>query len=144
MIFTKNNIDAGIQNGTLGKLVSLATEAHFGEVLLDDANANADAGVVQLTQTLLESIKPAYAMSLHKAQGSQFKRVIVPINSSRMIDRNWLYTAITRAEEEVHLVGPKIYLEAAIERKGATLKRQTALAKMLKALNNSCDLVTSS
>jgi len=146
VIFTKNNIDEGIQNGTLGTLVSLATEAHFGEVLIDDSDEDEGAGedVVKLTQTLLESIKPAYAMSLHKAQGSQFKRVIVPINSSRMIDRNWLYTAITRAEEEVHLVGPKIYLEAAIERQGATLKRKTALAKMIKALNNStCDLVTS-
>ncbi|NQY38028.1 MAG: AAA family ATPase [Alteromonadaceae bacterium] len=157
VIFTKNNMDAGIQNGTLGKLVSLANGHHFGEVLLDDSDEDEgkdkDAGVgkdedegkgvVELTQTLLESIKPAYAMSLHKAQGSQFKRVIVPINSSTMIDRNWLYTAITRAEEEVHLVGPKIYLEAAIERQGATLKRKTALAKMLKALNNSsCDLVT--
>lgn len=111
----------------------------FVEVLLDDSDE-----VIVLTQTLLESIKPAYAMSLHKAQGSQFKRVIVPINSSTMIDRNWLYTAITRAEVEVHLVGPKHYLEAAIEREGATLKRKTALAKMLKALNcNSCDLVTS-
>ena len=143
VIFTKNNIDEGIQNGTLGTLISLANEQHFGEVLLDDEDEDANA-VIQLTQTLLESIKPAYAMSLHKAQGSQFKRVIVPINSSRMIDRNWLYTAITRAEVEVHLVGPRIYLEAAIEREGATLKRKTALSKMLKALNsNSCDLVTS-
>jgi len=137
VIFTKNNIDAGIQNGSLGTLVSLANEQHFGEVKFDDSDE-----VVQLTQTLLESIKPAYAMSLHKAQGSQFKRVIVPINSSTMIDRNWLYTSITRAEEEVHLVGPKAFLEAAIERKGATMKRKTALTKMLKALNNRCDLFT--
>jgi exodeoxyribonuclease V alpha subunit len=136
VIFTKNNIEAGIQNGTLGTLVALANEQHFGEVLIEDSDE-----VVQLTQTLLEAIQPAYAMSLHKAQGSQFKRVIVPINSSKMIDRNWLYTAITRAEVEVHLVGPKIFLEAAIERKGATLKRKTALATILKSLSE-CDLVT--
>jgi exodeoxyribonuclease V alpha subunit len=130
VIFTKNNIDAGIQNGTLGTLVSLANEHHFGEVQVDDSGE-----IIELTLSLLESIKPAYSMSLHKAQGSQFKRVIVPINSSMMLDRNWLYTAITRAEVEVHLVGPKTYLERAIERRGATLKRKTGLAKILKALN---------
>ncbi|MBO1256659.1 ATP-binding domain-containing protein [Alteromonas sp. 5E99-2] len=69
--------------------------------------------------------------SLHKAQGSQFKRVIVSVNSSRMIVRNWLYTAITRAEQEIHLVGTKSFLEAAIERQGATDKRNTALAYLL-------------
>tara|TARA_R110001592_G_scaffold362873_1_gene678627 strand:- start:7134 stop:9341 length:2208 start_codon:yes stop_codon:yes gene_type:complete len=130
VIFTKNNIESGVQNGTLGTLMTLATEDHFGEVLIEDSDE-----VVRLTQTLLEAIQPAYAMSLHKAQGSQFPRVIVPINSSRMIDRNWLYTAITRAEVEVHLVGPKVYLESAIEREGATLKRKTALANILKSFN---------
>ncbi|MGB0833257.1 MAG: AAA family ATPase [Psychrobium sp.] len=129
IIFTKNNVEMGIQNGSLGTLVGLASEeSEFGEVELDDSGE-----IIQLNQTLLESIKPAYAMSLHKAQGSQFKRVIVPVNSSRMIDRNWLYTAITRAEQEVHLVGPKSFLEAAIERQGATDKRNTALAYLLSS-----------
>lgn len=127
VIFTKNNIEMGVQNGSLGSLVALTDqESEFGKVLLEDSGE-----VIQLNQSLLESIKPAYAMSLHKAQGSQFKRVIVPINNSRIIDKNWLYTAITRAEQEVHLVGPKSFLEEAIERKGATDKRNTSLARLL-------------
>ena len=129
IIFTKNNMNMGVQNGTLGCLVELATIEHFGEVELEDSGC-----VVQLNQALLDSMQRAYAISLHKAQGSQFKRVIVPINSSRMIDRNWLNTAITRAEGEVHLVGPKSFLEAAIKREGATLKRKTALMYFLQEL----------
>ncbi len=130
VIFTKNNIEAGVQNGTIGTLVSLANEANFGEVLIEDSGE-----VVELTHTLLESIKPAYCLSLHKAQGSQFPCVIIPINTANMIDRNWLYTAVTRAEIEVHIVGPTSLLEAAIERKGATLKRRTALSTILNSLH---------
>lgn len=129
VIFTKNHTKSEIQNGTLGRLVSLANKEHYGLVELEGSGR-----IITLTQTLLDSIKPAYALSLHKAQGSQFERVIIPINNSRMIDQNWLYTAITRAEKEVHLIGPQLFLEQAISRKGATQKRKTGLKNILKSL----------
>ena len=46
-----------------------------------------------------------YAITLHKAQGSQFPRVIIALQKGRIVDRAWLYTAITRAGKEIHIVG---------------------------------------
>ncbi|MCC9661467.1 ATP-dependent RecD-like DNA helicase [Pseudoalteromonas sp. MB41] len=129
VIFTKNNIDSGVQNGTLGTLISLATKNHLGEVLID-----ASDDVIKLNHELLNTIEPAYSISLHKAQGSQFRRVIIPLNGSNLIDRNWLYTAITRAEVEAHLVGPKSFFEKAIHKEGATEKRKTGLRYILNSL----------
>jgi exodeoxyribonuclease V alpha subunit len=126
IIFTQNDYEASVQNGTLGRLTSVEqTEIHFGTLLTDTGQ------YIQLTQALLDSIRPGYAISLHKAQGSQFQRVIVPITSSKMVDKNWLYTAITRAEIELHLVGNRALLHKVINRQGHIHKRQTYLAALL-------------
>jgi len=127
VIFTKNDYDAGVQNGTLGRLVSIEqTATHFGVVRIDTGDD------IQLTRALLDSIRPGYAISLHKAQGSQFPRIIVPITNSKMLDRNWVYTAITRAEVELHLVGAASLFTTATRRIGATEVRQTNFSNILK------------
>ena len=128
VIFTVNDYEAGVQNGTLGTLVSVEqTDEHFGVVEIDN-------GVeVRLTQSLLDSIRCAYAISLHKAQGSQFPRVIIPLTQTRMLDRSWIYTALTRAESEIELVGPHELLTTAINRLGATDVRKTYLHHLLKS-----------
>jgi exodeoxyribonuclease V alpha subunit len=53
----------------------------------------------------LEKLTHGWAISVHKAQGSAFRRVILPITPSRLLDRTMVYTAITRAVETVVLVG---------------------------------------
>ena len=127
VIFTQNNYDAGVQNGSLGWLVSTEqTGQHYGIVQLEDSGQQ-----ILLTHSLLDSVRVAYCISLHKAQGSQFPRVIVPVNRARLLDRSWIYTAITRAEKELHLVGPRSLLEAAILREGATEKRKNYLHVLL-------------
>jgi exodeoxyribonuclease V alpha subunit len=126
VIFTQNDYDAGVQNGTSGRLVSIEqTVTHFGTVRIDTGED------IQLTRALLDSIRPGYAISLHKAQGLQFSRIIVPVTNSTMLDRNWVYTTITKAEVELHLVGPANLLTTVIRRVGATVIRQTHLANLL-------------
>ncbi|MFT6132549.1 MAG: exodeoxyribonuclease V alpha subunit [Shewanella sp.] len=128
VLFTQNNYEAGVQNGTLGKLISVEqTEEHFGLVVIEG-----DGSIVPLTRALLDSLQAGYCITLHKAQGSQFKRVIVPLGRSRMLDRAWLYTAITRSEEELFIVGTKKRFEQAIRSLSAHHKRQTHLAFLLK------------
>lgn len=100
IVFDKNNYSKDIRNGTLGTLSSVTSEDDkFGEITLDTGR------VIKVDQTILDSMSLGYAITLHKAQGSQFKRVIIAIPDGLIIDRSWLYTAITRAEEEVHIVG---------------------------------------
>lgn len=125
IIFERNYYNHGIQNGTLGKLIELPGNTEFGKVIIDTDEE------VELTYQLLESIKMAYCISLHKAQGSQFPVVIVPVRNYQPVDRNWLYTAITRAKKQVHLVGPVDDFVKGIAKEGANIKRQTALKKFL-------------
>lgn len=128
VLFTQNDYEAGVQNGTLGKLISIdRIEDCFGIVRLDDTGED-----VEITRSLIDSLVLGYAITLHKAQGSQFKRVIIALSDSRMIDRSWLYTAITRAETELHIVGSANTMYQAIEKLGAQQQRKTYLATLLQ------------
>jgi len=128
VLFTKNNYDAGVQNGSLGKLVSIEqTELSFGAVKIDDTNEE-----VPITKSLLDSLEAGYCITLHKAQGSQFKRVIIALSHTKMLDRAWLYTAITRSEDEIHIVGTKTRFEQAVRSLSAHHIRKTHLINLLQ------------
>lgn len=128
VLFTKNNYDAGVQNGSLGKLTSIEqTELSFGTVKIDDTNEE-----IPITRPLLDSLEAGYCITLHKAQGSQFKRVIVALSNTKMLDRAWLYTAITRSEDEIHIVGTRGRFEQAIQSLSAHHRRNTHLINILE------------
>ena len=129
VLFTQNNYDAGVQNGSLGRLISIEqNEELLGIVKLDGINKE-----ININKVLLDSLELGYCITLHKAQGSQFRRVVVAINSSRMIDRAWIYTAITRSEVELHLVGQKQNIEKNIKRVSSQYLRKTYLAELIYA-----------
>ena len=88
--------------------------------------------MIDLTMPLLESLVSGYAITLHKAQGSQFNRVIVALSKTSMIDRSWLYTAITRSEQEIYLVGTRENLLRAITSESAHNRRMTYLSNLLQ------------
>lgn len=126
VIFTVNDYKAGVQNGTLGILESIETKSNYlGLVKTDTGNE------VDLTRTLFDSLKRAYSITLHKAQGSQFKRTIIALDGAPMVDRAWLYTAITRAEGELHIVGSESNFKRAVTRLSARYKRKTWLDKLI-------------
>jgi len=131
VIFTKNHITLGIQNGLLGDLRSIQwDEAGYGGVKTPEAEE-----LVQLSPQLITELQLAYSITLHKAQGSQFPVVIVALDCSGLIDRSWLYTAITRAEVEVHIVGTKAKFIKAVTGGNKGHRRQTYLQELLhKAL----------
>jgi len=132
VLFTQNNYDAHVQNGSLGKLISAdKKDGHFGVVKMDDFEKTEDE-FVSLTSSLLLSLNPGYCITLHKAQGSQFPKVIVALSSGDNLDRAWLYTAVTRAEIELHIVGPKAKIISAIRNVSNASKRQTNLVNLLQ------------
>ncbi|MFA0521882.1 ATP-binding domain-containing protein, partial [Vibrio sp. 10N.222.55.E8] len=105
-------------------------EVDDGEVSLADVLI--DTGeMIPLTVDLLDSLKLSYSISLHKAQGSQFKRIIVPLTDSKMLDNSWIYTALTRAEVKIELVGSKKDFEDAVNRCSEADKRDTYLKELL-------------
>ena len=73
-----------------------------------------DGARQEITEEDLHRIDLAYAITVHKAQGSQFKRVIVPIVRSRLLDRTLIYTALTRGMEQVVFIGDRDAFDAAV------------------------------
>lgn len=126
VIFTVNDYKAGVQNGTLGVLVNISEKGDYlGRVITD-------SGIeVKLTRTLFDSLKRAYSITLHKAQGSQFERTIIALDGAPMVDRAWLYTGITRAEGELHIVGSEANFKKAVKSLSARYKRKTWLDKLI-------------
>ena len=127
VLFTKNNIQIGVQNGTLGTLVSVTdSDEVLGQIRTDTGD------LIEVTEDLLDSIELGYAITLHKAQGSQFERVIVLLKDDRITDRSWLYTAITRAETEVHIVGSAKVFKAVVHAPPTAFKRKTLLKQLMR------------
>ena len=94
-------------NGSLGILKCATGSGAWAE--FDDGSSD------EISLHDLESLTSGWAISIHKAQGSSFKRVIMPITRSRLLDRSLLYTAITRAIETCVLVGDPELLRIAVE-----------------------------
>lgn len=127
ILFTKNHYDKGIQNGSLGTLTSVeASGEGYGEVTLDTGEK------VEVTQSVLDCMELGYAITLHKAQGSQFPRIIIALQRGKIVDRAWLYTAITRAESEIHIVGTEDDFKATTEAPSHSHRRNSYLVELLK------------
>ncbi|CDM61754.1 MULTISPECIES: ATP-binding domain-containing protein [Rhizobium] len=84
-------------NGSLGVVTKSHSKGAW--VRFDDGAEDV------ITTADLEKLTHGWAISVHKAQGSAFKRVIIPVVRSKLLDRTMLYTAITRGIETVVLVG---------------------------------------
>lgn len=131
ILFTKNNYNIGIQNGSLGVLTSTGREVRdnqetFGVVTLDTGEE------ITITEDILDCMELGYAITLHKAQGSQFPRIIVVLQKGRISDRAWVYTAITRAEAEVHIVGQAKDLSIMAKAVSNANRRLSFLRELLK------------
>jgi exodeoxyribonuclease V alpha subunit len=83
--------------------------------------------------TNLDELTPAWAISVHKSQGSEFRAVVMPVHTTHyiMLQRNLLYTGVTRARELVVLVGTKRAIGIAV-RNDKVAERNTALAERLQ------------
>jgi exodeoxyribonuclease V alpha subunit len=127
----RNNYDkgaAGIFNGTVGVVSALSLEDGKLTVLTDE-DESVDYGFDEL-----DELAHAYAITIHRSQGSEYPAVVIPLTTSSwmMLRRNLLYTAITRAKRLVVLAGSRRALAAAVRTPGAG-RRHTALAQRLAA-----------
>ena len=119
----KNNYDKGVFNGDMGIVERLDADKQILWVRFDYA--------VEYDQADLDELTLAYAISTHRSQGSEFPVVVLPLTTQHyvMLQRNLLYTAITRAKKMVVIVGTDKALKLAIEndevaRRFTTLKQR--------------------
>ena len=126
IIQLKNNYDKDIYNGDIGFIKRIDLE-------MKELTVNFDGRNVVYDFYELDEIGLSYAISIHKSQGSEFKCVIIPILTSHymLLQRNLIYTAITRAKEVAILIGSKKAIGIAVN-KNTVEKRYTALKDLLK------------
>lgn len=122
VIYGKNDYALGLFNGLFGRVVAAAPDERTVDVLFD---GNAEPR--RLAGEQLLDLDHAYAVTCHKCQGSSAPRVIVPIFPSRLLDRSWVYTAITRGERQVVLVGDAGVIADAVARPPSAEFRRSGL-----------------
>jgi exodeoxyribonuclease V alpha subunit len=131
VIQIRNNYNKGangVFNGTVGQVTGLDLESQTLTVRTDEDED------VEYEFAELDELVHAYAITVHRSQGSEYPAVVVPVTTSAwtMLQRNLLYTAITRAKRLVVLVGSKKALAMAVKTAG-TGKRHTGLTHRLEA-----------
>ena len=123
---TRNSYEHDLFNGERGVLVH--HDAEHDRVLF----AGEDGRRVSLPVDALETLRLAYAATVHKAQGSQARAIVVPVYRGHhiMLTRNLVYTAVTRAQDVCVVVGERAALQIAVWRADARL-RYTRLRELV-------------
>ncbi|MCK9928330.1 ATP-dependent RecD-like DNA helicase [Frankia sp. Mgl5] len=131
----RNNYDKGangVFNGTLGVVTALDNDNQTLTVRTDEDED------VDYEFTELDELTHAYAVTIHRSQGSEYPAVVIPLTTSAwmMLQRNLLYTAVTRAKKLVVLVGSRRAIGQAVRSAGHG-QRHTALAHRLQSAGRS-------
>lgn len=136
VICGKNLWVHGLQNGSMGVIkckinppepsaLNEGASQVIGQVAWDD-------GVIRnITAEILLYLELGYAITVHKSQGSQWKRVIASLEGTRILDRSLIYTAFTRAEKQLCIVGSERKLRQAILARPRADERMVGLGAIL-------------
>ena len=122
---TVNNYDKGVFNGELGQITAIDHRAKTFSLSFD-------IGVVDYEWAEADQILHAYAVTVHKSQGSEFPAVVMPLLTQHyvMLQRNLVYTAMTRARKLLIMIGTRRALAIALGNNAPTL-RHTRLVQRL-------------
>lgn len=114
-----NMPDENVYNGDIGIIKEIKTSPKK-EIIIDF-----DGNIVKYTPSNFSNFRLAYAISIHKAQGSEFDVVIIPIvrNFNKMLYRKLIYTGITRSKKELYLVGDMKALDYAVSNNNSDIRR---------------------
>jgi exodeoxyribonuclease V alpha subunit len=124
---TRNNYDLEVFNGDIGVISDVNAAARTLRVLYDDR-------WVEYDSESLDELELAYAITIHKSQGSEFPCVVTVLTTQhfRMLQRNLLYTAVTRARQLLVVLAMPRALELAVQDAAAPARRHTRLARRIR------------
>lgn len=126
IIMLSNNYEKGYYNGDLGTVIKIED----GSLTVDIMGKQ-----IEIERELMQDVSLSYAMTVHKAQGSEYKHVIIalPYKPTNMLQRNLLFTAVTRARNSVTIVSENGALQKAVRTCHAR-KRNTRLQFLLEKI----------
>lgn len=124
IIINENNYEIGVFNGDLG---------YVRHILEDGIEVEINGKEIVIPNIDLDIMSLAYAITIHKSQGSEFKNVIIalPDEANNMLQRNLLYTAVTRAKERIIIISKSDAFERSI-RQNNIIKRNTSLCQRIE------------
>ena len=124
----QNDYEKLVFNGDLGRIVNCDPKTK-------ELHVQFDQQIVHYQGKEIDQLSLAYAITVHKSQGSEYSAVIVPLTTHHymMLQRNLLYTAITRGKQLVVLIGTDAAIKKAVENEGST-RRFTGLLHQLSEL----------
>ncbi|MBE7171093.1 MAG: AAA family ATPase [Williamsia sp.] len=130
VIQKRNNYDLSVFNGDIGRIVQVDNEELE---LLVHFKAGREVKEVRYKKENLLELDLAYAITIHKSQGSEFEIIVIPLVTQHfnMLFRNLVYTGITRAKKLAVFVGTRKALGMAVHKENTAI-RQTALVHLLK------------
>ena len=116
-----NMPEENVYNGDIGLIQKIVTKKKK-EVIVDY-----DGNLVKYTPSSFNNFRLAYAISIHKSQGSEFEIVVIPLvrNYNKMLYRKLIYTAVTRSKSKLYLIGEKDALKMAVDNDLADIRRTT-------------------
>ena len=132
VIFNQNFNADGLFNGMTGKVIDIINSYNVIKIIninkvkvqFDDIFFTFDSD-----SEYIKYLKPAYMITVHKSQGQEYSNIIIILPESQLLNRNTLYTAISRAKKSVTIIVTEKILAKAIKKKN---KRKTLLVQMLK------------
>ncbi|HEU0033326.1 MAG TPA: ATP-dependent RecD-like DNA helicase [Kofleriaceae bacterium] len=129
----KNDYDKGVFNGDIGVIVDIADG--FLRVDFDPRSNDPRKQIAGYQRTELDQLQHAYAVSIHKSQGSEYPVVVIPLATQHymMLQRSLLYTAVTRGKKLVVIVGTRRAVALAVRNADAK-QRYTWFAERVRAL----------
>jgi len=132
VIQTRNNYDLGVFNGDIGRITAVDAEEMTCEVVFSGGEERR----VMFEKDDLTELSLAYAITIHKSQGSEFQAVIIPVLGQHfnMLFRNLIYTGLTRAKKLAIFVGTRRAFAMAVGQID-NRKRQTALTGLINELS---------
>ncbi|MDF2521330.1 MAG: ATP-dependent RecD-like helicase [Clostridia bacterium] len=120
----------GVFNGDIGIIINIDNEEQIIEVVYDNEK------LVRYDYALLDELELAYALTVHKSQGSEFPILVMPVTfgPKMLLTRNLLYTALTRAKQTVVLVGSERYISQMISNNHITQRYSGLKDRLLKVV----------
>lgn len=132
VIQLSNMPDENIFNGDIGYIETIKNGSK------KEIYINFDGNTVRYTPANFQKFKHAYAISIHKSQGSEFDTVIIPLvnNYGKMLYRKLIYTAVTRVKKKLYLIGEIEALEKAIQNNDSNIRRTTLKQFLIDNIKN--------
>jgi exodeoxyribonuclease V alpha subunit len=128
VIQTENNYDKDVFNGDIGQIHKINPDESEVVVRYDNREVTYDYGE-------LDELSLAYAITIHKSQGSEFPVVVIPLATQQfvLLQRNLVYTGITRGKKLVVLIGQRKALAIAVKNNRTELRYSVLLARLKAA-----------